>query len=119
MESVNHKCKIPLDEDGFLLTPEAWSETVARVMAKDEGVDCLTEEQMRILYFLRDYFATHQVFPILRYVCKQMGEAPHCVQDEFRNPMKAWKIAGLPKPDGIHFVTYDDLNEEYFMEECC
>ena len=31
--------------------------------------------------------------------------------------MKAWKIAGLPKLDGIHFVSFDGKN--YRLEECC
>jgi len=32
-------------------------------------------------------------------------------------PEKAWKIAGLPKLDGIHFIPLS--GENYAMEECC
>jgi len=40
-----------------------------------------------------------------------------CLNNEFVNPMIAWKIAGLPKLDGIHFVAVD--GKHYKMEECC
>jgi hypothetical protein len=31
--------------------------------------------------------------------------------------MKAWKIAGLPKLDLVHFVSVD--GKHYMLEECC
>jgi len=39
------------------------------------------------------------------------------VYNEFDNPEKAWKIAGLPKFDGVHFVKLD--GERYKMEDYC
>jgi tRNA 2-thiouridine synthesizing protein E len=39
------------------------------------------------------------------------------VNEEFINPMKAWKIAGLPKLDLVEFVAVD--GKHYMMQECC
>jgi len=46
---------------------------------------------------------------------KQHGK---CVDLEFTNPEKAWKIAGLPKIDGVHFVSHDGGNH-FIMEDYC
>ncbi len=50
-------------------------------------------------------------------VCKQTRQESRCLFNEFDNPEKAWKIAGLPKFDGVHFVTLD--GENFHMEDYC
>jgi len=107
------------DEDGFLLDTEDWDETTARIIAGREGIKDLTEEQIEIVKFLRDYYRKFDAFPILNYVCKNVKQPRGCVNEEFIDPMKAWKIAGLPKPDGIHFVAVDSGHKNFIMEECC
>jgi sulfur relay (sulfurtransferase) DsrC/TusE family protein len=37
-------------------------------------------------------------FPILGSVCKNVHQPKDCVNEDFLDPIKAWKIAGLPKP---------------------
>ena len=107
-----------VDEDGFLADTEDWNEKTARIIAKCEGIEDLTEDKLEIVRFLRDYYRKFEAFPILNYVCKNTNQPRGCVNEEFINPMKAWKIAGLPKPEGIHFVTVDS-GEHFIMEECC
>ena len=62
---------------------------------------------MVIIKFLRDYYKTFTSIPILNYVCKHTHQQKKCVNEQFVNPEKAWKIAGLPLFDGIHFVSLD------------
>ena len=109
--------KIKLDKDGFLADCEDWSEEVAKKMAALEGVGVLSDEKMEIVRFMRGYYAKFNAFPILQQVCKMVGQPRECVNDEFMNPEKAWKIAGLPKLDGIQFVAVEGSG--YRMEECC
>jgi tRNA 2-thiouridine synthesizing protein E len=109
--------KIVLDDDGFLVNRENWSREVAQQIAKNENIDELDEEQIEIIEFLREYYSKYHAFPILNYVCKHVGQKKECLNKEFVNPMKAWKIAGLPKLDGIHFVAVD--GKHYKLEECC
>ena len=90
--------KITLDDDGYLLYYEDWNETIAGALAEIEGVGELTKDKMDILIFMRQYFKEHKFFPIVRYVCKNVGQPRECVTDKFIEPVIAWKIAGLPNP---------------------
>ncbi len=109
---------LAIDDKGFLVNLDDWSEDVAKVMAKREGLEALSEEQMTIINFLRHYYKTYAAFPILNYVCKNIHQPKKCMNEQFVNPEKAWKIAGLPALDGIHFVSVDD-GKHYLLEECC
>ena len=107
-----------IDDEGFLTDIEDWNEKIAGILAEREGIADLTEDKLAIVKFLRDYYRQYGAFPILNYVCKNTKQPRGCVNEEFINPMKAWKIAGLPKPEGIHFVSVDS-GESFLMEECC
>lgn len=108
-----------VDDDGFLTNMDDWNEEVAQELAKREEIEHLTEDKMEIVKFMREYYKKFHAFPILNYVCRNIHQPRECVNEEFINPMKAWKVAGLPKPDGIHFVAVDDKRKTYFLEECC
>lgn len=108
---------ITLDDEGFLVNQEDWNLDVAREIAKNAGIEKLDDDQMEIIEFLRKYYKKYNAFPILNYVCKHVGQKKECLNNEFVNPMLAWKIAGLPKLDGIHFVAVD--GKHFRMEECC
>jgi len=109
--------KITVDDDGFLMNPEAWDENVAQALAEREGVEDFTDDKMEIVKFMRVYYKKFNAFPILNYVCKNIHQPRECVSEQFINPEKAWKIAGLPKQSGIHFVAVD--GKHYMLEECC
>jgi TusE/DsrC/DsvC family sulfur relay protein len=107
-----------IGKEGFLVNMEDWNDETARILAKREGIEDLTEEKLEIVKFLRDYYQKFDAFPILNYVCKNTRQPRGCVNEEFINPMKAWKIGGLPRQDGIHFVSVDS-GKNFIMEECC
>lgn len=106
-----------VDDEGFLMDQDKWDRDVARAIAKQLDIPNLDEEQISIIEFLREYYQKFNAFPILNYVCKHTRQPHECVNNKFVDPMKAWKIAGLPKLDGIHFVSFD--GENYRLEECC
>jgi len=103
--------KIAVDDEGFLVRLEDWTESVARVLAAREGVTDLPEDKLDILKFLRDYYRKHHFFPIVRFVCKNLHQPGNCVTEQFIDPVKAWKIAGLPNPGEqvISFKSWDPL----------
>ena len=109
--------KVQIDADGFLIDTEAWDEDVARALAEREGVEDFTDDKIEIVKFMRAYYQKFNAFPILNYVCKNIHQPRECVSEEFINPEKAWKIAGLPKQSGVHFVAVD--GKHYLLEECC
>jgi len=109
--------QIRLDEAGFLADLSDWNEEVAVVLASKEGIDSLSTEQLEIIRFMREYFLKYKVFPILNNVCRITRQPKECVNEQFIDPERVWKIAGLPKQDGVHFVTLD--GKHYFMEPYC
>lgn len=104
--------QVLVDEEGFLSNIENWDEEIAQTLAEHEGITQLSEEKLKIVRFMRDYYFKNHNFPILGNVCRKIGhKSKNCVKEEFINPMKAWKIAGLPKPPNIFFTTFD--NKKY------
>ena len=108
---------VEIEEEGYLVNLEDWNESVAQALAAREDVRALSEEMLEVVRFLRTYYKKFNAFPILNYVCKNIHQPRECVSEEFMNPAKAWKIAGLPRQEGIHFVNVD--GKHYLLEECC
>ncbi len=102
---------IRVDEAGFLVDLEEWTEEVARVLAATEGIRELSREQLDILKSLRSYYRSHAFFPIVRSVCADVHQPRTCVTDQFVDPVTAWKIAGLPNPgeEVLGFRSWEPL----------
>ncbi|MEW6109562.1 MAG: TusE/DsrC/DsvC family sulfur relay protein [Nitrospirota bacterium] len=90
--------KINLDDEGYLVNYDDWNEKVACAIAEREEVEELKEEMMEIIKFLREYYKQYNHFPVLSGVCRNVHQEKECMQHRFMDPLKAWKIAGLPKP---------------------
>ena len=45
-----------LDEEGFLLEPDDWSEEVALVLARKTGLEELTDKHWLVIRFLRGFY---------------------------------------------------------------
>jgi tRNA 2-thiouridine synthesizing protein E len=90
--------QIRLDDEGFLADFEDWDVEVALALARLEGVGELPPASLDILLFMRKFYKEHHHFPILRAVCRNVHQPRDCVTEKFMDPVKAWKIAGLPNP---------------------
>jgi tRNA 2-thiouridine synthesizing protein E len=91
-----------VDEDGFLETPEVWTERVALDFACTEGVTELTEAHWKVINYLRNYYLQFGIAPMIRKLCKETGFKLNEIYALFPSgPAKgACKLAGLPKPTG-------------------
>lgn len=90
---------VDLDEDGFLKSPDNWSETLALFLARNDGVRELSERHWAIIFSLRDYFYRYGTPPASLNVCHVNRLEGGCLTDLFNNGYKeAWRIAGLPNP---------------------
>jgi tRNA 2-thiouridine synthesizing protein E len=113
MQTLTYKDKqIKVDDEGYLLDWKAWDEEVACALTQTvEDVDeCdLTEERMEILKFMRDYYMRYEAFPVVRSVCRKIHQPRECLYERFIDPIKAWKIAGLPKPmtDVFSYIEHE------------
>lgn len=90
--------KIEIDDEGYLKNTDDWNEKVSCALAENEGVEELTNDRIEIIKFMRDYYSKFNIFPILGAVCRNVHQPKGCVREGFIEPLKAWKIAGLPKP---------------------
>ncbi len=91
-----------VDEDGFLEQPEIWNREVAVDLATTEGLEDLTEDQWKVIQYLRDYWREYDIAPMVRKLCKGTGFTLKEIYQMFPSgPAKgACKLAGLPKPTG-------------------
>ena len=94
---------VEVNEEGFMMDPEAWDEEIARALAKsEEGIDQLTDDHWAVIRYIRGYYLEKKLAPMVRKVCKNTGFPLRYIFELFPSgPAKgACKLAGLPKPDG-------------------
>jgi tRNA 2-thiouridine synthesizing protein E len=95
--------KLELNEEGYLVDPQKWSQDVAAILAKaEEGLDQLTSEHWAVINFIRQHYLENDSAPMVRSICKTTGLPLKRIYELFPSgPAKgACKLAGLPKPDG-------------------
>ena len=93
-----------LDQEGYLIDPEQWSESVAEELARRADI-ALEDDHWNVIRFMRDYYADHQVAADARHVIKHLSE--HCGADAHKRLFElfpygyvaqACKIAGMKRP---------------------
>jgi len=93
---------IELDEDGYLVDYTLWNEEIAAELAREEGIDPLTEEHMKVIYFMRAEFEAKGTAPSIRKLNKSNVVSTKDLYRLFPGgpAKKAARIAGLKKPQG-------------------
>lgn len=95
-----------VDNDGYLLNLDDWSETFATLMAERDGIT-LTPEHWEIIQLVREFYQEYKTSPAIRMLVKAMSQkfgeekgSSRYLQRLFPDgPAKqATKFAGLPKP---------------------
>ena len=86
------------DEDGFLIDPHRWTETLARRLAEAANLDPLTDAHWQIIAFLRDRYRRIGAMPPMRRLCRELGYERDTVKGLFGGCRQLWRIAGLPNP---------------------
>jgi tRNA 2-thiouridine synthesizing protein E len=93
---------VEVDADGHLANRSVWNEDLAKAIAKDEGLDPLTDRHWAVVNYMRKEFDTKGDAPSIRKLTKESGVETKELYALFpKGPAKkAAKIAGLPKPKG-------------------
>ncbi len=93
---------IALDGNGFLKEPGEWNRDVAEAIARDEGIDSMTDAHWAVVNFIRAHWQRNDLAPPVRLLCQETRVGVREMYKLFRSgPAKgACRIAGLPKPDG-------------------
>ena len=95
----------PLDEDGLLVDPDDWNESVAKELAHLLDINELSPDHLLVIYALRDYYAKFGVAPSMNNVCHTYKKDALWVHNLFATCLNAWRVAGLPNP-GEEAKTY-------------
>ena len=94
--------EVELNEEGFFVHPEQWTEQMAAELARKEGIETLTERHLTVIRFMRQEYASKGTGPTVRLLGKTSGVSIKELYQLFpKGPAKtAAKLAGIPKPRG-------------------
>ena len=93
---------INVDDEGFMTDHTQWNDDVARGLAKEIGIEELTDKHFQVLNFMRKEFAEKGTGPSLRKLKNESGVNTKELYKLFpKGPAKkAALIAGITKPQG-------------------
>ena len=93
---------VSLNAEGFLTDPKQWTREIAVELAKQEGIDPLTEAHWKVIDYCRTTGLASGKSPTLRQITVGSGVSTKDLFALFpKGPAKkVAKIAGLGKPEG-------------------
>ena len=93
---------VDVDGEGFLSDYTVWNKEIALAIAKEEGIDPLTDRHMEVVDFMRKEFEANGTAPSIRKMNKLNVVPTKELYELFPGgpAKKAAKIAGLGKPQG-------------------
>ena len=93
---------LDVDAEGFLQKPEQWNEEIAEEIARESGIEHLTDRHWLVIRFMRTTFLETGAAPSIRTLGKASGVPIKELYELFpKGPAKlAAKIGGIPKPHG-------------------
>jgi len=93
---------IEVDAEGFLQKPEQWSPELGIEMAREVGIDPLTDKHWQVIRFMRDRYLKTGTAPTIRTLGRESGVTTKELYQLFpKGPAKlAARIGGIPKPHG-------------------
>ncbi|HEX6315818.1 MAG TPA: TusE/DsrC/DsvC family sulfur relay protein [Gemmatimonadaceae bacterium] len=94
--------ELEVDAEGFLQKPEQWTDEIGTEIARQAGIDPLTDRHWLVVRFMRDRYLKTGQAPSIRTLGKESGVSTKELYQLFpKGPAKlAAKIGGIPKPHG-------------------
>jgi dissimilatory sulfite reductase related protein len=93
---------VNVDAEGYLTDYKDWTEELAREIAREEGIEELTERHLEVISFMRAEFEANGTGPSIRRLNKKSGVPTKELYQLFPGgpAKKAARIAGITKPQG-------------------
>jgi tRNA 2-thiouridine synthesizing protein E len=93
---------VEVNDEGFFVDPEVWTEAMAAELGRAEGIETLTDRHWQVIRFMRAEYESKGTGPTVRVLGKASGVSVKELYELFpKGPAKvAAKIAGIPKPRG-------------------
>jgi tRNA 2-thiouridine synthesizing protein E len=93
---------VDVDAEGFLTDPGQWNEEIAAEIARESGIDELTDRHWQVVRYMRETYLDTGAAPTIRMLGKASGVPVKELYALFpKGPAKlAAKVGGIPKPRG-------------------
>jgi TusE/DsrC/DsvC family sulfur relay protein len=93
---------VDVNDEGFFTDPDQWRADMAPELAREAGIEELTDRHWQVIEFMRREYAAKGTGPTVRVLGKTSGVGVKELYQLFpRGPAKsAARIAGIPKPRG-------------------
>jgi tRNA 2-thiouridine synthesizing protein E len=94
--------EVELDDEGFFVHPEQWTEDMVPELARRQGMAELTDGHWKVIRFMRSEYLDKGTGPTVRVLGRTSGVPIKTLYQLFpTGPAKtAAKLAGIPKPRG-------------------
>ncbi len=94
--------EVQMNDEGFLTNPDEWSKEIAAELAKEEGIDSLSEDHWKVIEFCRQSATETGAAPTLRQITTGTGISTKELFALYpKGPAKkVARISGLGKPEG-------------------
>lgn len=94
--------EVQMNDEGFLTNPDEWSKEIAAELAKEEGIDTLSEDHWKVIEFCRQSATETGAAPTLRQITTGTGISTKELFGLYpKGPAKkVARISGLGKPEG-------------------
>ena len=91
--------KPEIDEEGFLINGEKWTQEIAEILAREDVPAGLTDDHWAVVAFMREYYHLHDSVPPVRMVCRRTGLSMRRIKQLFPSGLTkgACRIAGIPR----------------------
>jgi len=93
---------IEFDDEGYMINRAAWNREIAAILAKEEGIEDLTDRHYAVIEFMRKEVEERGAAPSIRRLNKLNVVPTKELYELFPGgpAKKAARIAGLQKPQG-------------------
>ncbi len=93
---------VQVNDEGFMTNPAEWTKAIAVEMAKEEGIEELTDAHWKVIDFSRQSAVSSGASPTLRTITSGSGISTKDLFTLFpKGPAKkVARISGLGKPEG-------------------
>ncbi len=94
--------EVVFDGEGFFMNPSHWSEEALNLLAKEAGVEELSEKQRMIIRFIRRFYLEQGKAPLNHHIKAGTSMTLTEIEALFPGGIKygARRLAGLPNPKG-------------------
>ena len=106
MNDIIEQAQIRTDEEGYLIDPDDWDESIANRLAASEDLQ-LEADHWKVISFMRSFYSEHRVAAdarfVIKYLSNECGMGRQAKRLLFRlfpygYVKQACKIAGMRRP---------------------